>query len=141
MKKKQEPKHPITQWDEILKRIATISLVLFITSGFMFSKKTGKAVKKAIITYYNKKYNGRRCSSGEIYSDTNLTCATTNKKFLGHKIKLWDQNTQKSVVVKCNDLMAPDNKLRFDLTTRAFKKLNNNSLRCGVMRLEYMVLN
>jgi len=115
-------------------KIAVLSLCCV-----MARPKKLEYVPKAKVTYYAPRYNGRMTASGECYSDTLMTCATSNRKYLGKIIKLFGKDT--SIFVRCNDMMALTNTLRFDLTRRAFSLLNHNSIQCGVMDLSFLVFN
>ena len=73
-------------------------------------------------SYYSDYYNGRKTSSGEIFSQHKLTAASNNYP-LGTKVKVTNQSNGKSVDVTINDRMAKKFSHRIDLSKAAFKEL------------------
>lgn len=73
-------------------------------------------------SYYHPKFNGRKTSMGEIFSNEKLTCANNFLK-LGTYIRVTNMYNGKSVVVKVNDRMHAKNKRLVDLSQAAAKKL------------------
>ena len=84
--------------------VITLSfLLLFSLNAFGQDKKVevgDKARGKA--SYYNKKFNGRKTASGEVYYARNMTCAHLKLPF-GAKLKVTNLRNRKSVIVKVND--------------------------------------
>jgi rare lipoprotein A len=80
-------------------------------------------------TYYKKRYNGRRTSSGVIYNQRKLTAAHPDIPF-GTKVKVVNLANKRSVVVTIND-RCPERSFEFiDLSRAAARKLG--FLRKGV---------
>ncbi len=80
-------------------------------------------------TYYKKRYNGRRTSSGMIYNQKKLTAAHPDIPF-GTKVKVVNLANNRSVVVTVND-RCPERSFEFiDLSRAAARKLG--FLRKGV---------
>ena len=79
-------------------------------------KQEGKA------SYYHPKFNGRKTATGEIFNNQQMTAAS-NHYPLGSKVKVTNKRTGKSVIVKVNDRMSPNNSRIIDLTERAAKEL------------------
>lgn len=79
--------------------------------------------KKGIASYYADKFNGRKTSTGEIFSNENLTAAS-NQFPLGSKVKVTNLLNGKTIIVYINDRMHAQNKRLIDLTKRAAKELD-----------------
>ena len=74
-------------------------------------------------SFYHPKYNGRKTTSGEIYSDKKMTAAS-NDYPLGTKLLIINKKTGQSVTVVVNDRMAQFIVNRIDLSRYAFKKIS-----------------
>jgi rare lipoprotein A len=79
--------------------------------------------QKGIASYYAKKFEGRRCSSGEVFRQDSLTAA---HKYLpyGTYVKVTNTKNDSVVVVRINDRLPKNSKRCIDLTIRAAKQLN-----------------
>jgi rare lipoprotein A len=77
---------------------------------------------QGIASYYHPKFNGRKTSTGEIFSNTKLTAANNFLK-LGTLVRIVNPKNGKSVVVKINDRMNAKNKRLIDLSQAAAEKL------------------
>lgn len=78
--------------------------------------RTGKA------SYYSNSFQGRKTASGEIFSQSKLTCAS-NMYPLGTWLKITNKRNGKSVIVKVNDRMHPRMKRVVDLSKLAAEEL------------------
>ncbi len=79
--------------------------------------ETGKAC------YYSSKFNGRKTSSGEVFSQENLTAAHKTLK-LGTFVKVTNLVNDSSVIVKVNDRLNKNSGHVIDLTLKAANQLN-----------------
>lgn len=77
---------------------------------------------KGVASYYHPKFNGRKTSNGETFSNTALTCAN-NFLRLGTYILVTNLQNGKAVIVKVNDRMHPRNKRLIDLSQAAAAKI------------------
>ncbi len=73
-------------------------------------------------SYYHPKFNGRKTSSGDIFSNEKLTAASNILKF-GTKVKVTNLRNQQSVDVIINDHMHGRNKRLIDVSAQAAKVL------------------
>lgn len=74
-------------------------------------------------SYYANKFEGRKCSSGEIFSNWSLTAAHKTLKF-GTVVKVTNLRNDSSVIVTINDRLPQNSKRNIDLTLRAAEQLN-----------------
>lgn len=74
-------------------------------------------------SFYAKKFEGRKCSSGERFRNDSLTAAHKTLKF-GTKVKVTNLKNDSSVIVRINDRLPKKSKRSIDLTRRAAKQLN-----------------
>ena len=74
-------------------------------------------------SYYNDKFNGKKTSSGEIFSQKKYTAAC-NILPLGTWIRVTNLSNGKSVIVKTNDRLHPKMKRVVDLSRIAAEKLH-----------------
>lgn len=104
------------------------------------NKKTGSSKKKiqyGIASFYSNKFNGRKTSSGEIFSQKKLTAAH-NSLPLGTYVRVTNLKNGKTVVVKINDRLHHRNKRIIDLTRTGAQKLGY--LKSGLTRVKLEVL-
>ena len=73
-------------------------------------------------TYYAKRYNGRRTTSGVRYRPEKLTAAHSTLPF-GTRVRVINPATGKDVVVTVNDRCKPRKKPHIDLSRAAAQKL------------------
>jgi rare lipoprotein A len=73
-------------------------------------------------SFYHDKFNGRKTSSGELFSQEKLTAAHKNLP-LGTYVKVTNLKNRESVVVKINDRLPPHSKRTIDLSKSAAKEL------------------
>ena len=113
------------------------SLLFINVNTFSQFKKLTTQAWKGVASYYHPKFNGRKTSNGEIFSNQKLTCAN-NFLALGTYIRVTNTRNGKSVVVKVNDRMHPRNKRLIDLSQAAATKLG--LLQQGLGEVEIKVL-
>lgn len=118
--------------------------ILFITFLFGFSYRLfcQEAQKKdegqkGTASFYAKKFNGRKTSSGEKFQNDGLTGAHKTLKF-GTYVKVRNLKNDSIVVVKINDRLPKKSKRTIDLTQRAAKQLN--FMKAGLTKVEITVL-
>lgn len=90
-----------------------------------------------IASFYHQKFNGRKTSSGEIFSNDKLTAAHKTIK-LGTYVRIRCLKNDSTVIVKVNDRLPQNSKRSIDLTTRAAKQLN--FIQAGLTKVEITVL-
>jgi rare lipoprotein A len=107
------------------KAILSLGCLFVMTLIFSFTGITKVAEKKwqGIASYYHSKFNGRRTSTGEVFSNKQLTAANNFLK-LGTLVKVTNLLNGKSVIVKINDRMNQRNKRLIDLSQAAAAKLD-----------------
>jgi rare lipoprotein A len=87
--------------------------------------KFSKSLKSeiGIASYYDKKFNGRKTSNGEIFSNNDLTAA--HKEFPFNTIvRITNTSNNKFVIVRINDRPHKNNKRIIDITERAAKTID-----------------
>jgi rare lipoprotein A len=106
-----------------------VGIILFSVTvlGQSKSKNTrnvtpGK-IQYGTASYYADKFNGRKTSNGEIFSQKKLTGAH-NTLPLGTWVKVTNLKNRKSVVVKINDRLHHRNPRLIDLSKTAAQKLD-----------------
>jgi rare lipoprotein A len=90
-----------------------------------------------IASFYAKKFNGRKTSSGEKFSNDSLTAAHKKFKF-GTYVLVRNLKNDSTVIVKINDRLPQNSRRSIDLTSRAAKQLN--FIRAGLAKVEITVL-
>lgn len=88
-------------------------------------------------SFYAKKFNGRKTSSGERFSNDSLTAAHKKIKF-GTYVLVRNLKNDSTVIVKINDRLPQSSKRSIDLTLRAAKQLN--FVRAGLTKVEITIL-
>jgi len=89
--------------------------------GSLSSQEPEGGVAKAV--YYNKRYNGRRTSSGAIYDPEKLTAAHPSIP-LGTRVKVVNLANNRSVVVTVNDRCRAHDFEIIDLSRAAARNLD-----------------
>ena len=79
-------------------------------------------VQYGTASFYADKFNGRRTANGEIFSQEKMTAAH-NTLPLGTWIRVTNLRNQRSVVVRINDRLHPNNPRIVDLSKKAARKL------------------
>lgn len=116
---------------------------LLISSIFIIQKsyaQNDSALKTetGIASYYHKAFEGRKCSSGEIFRQDSLTAAHKKLKF-GTRVRVTNLKNDSVVIVKINDRLPKYSKRSIDLTYKAAKQLN--FLKQGLTRVKIEILN
>ncbi|MDP2301134.1 MAG: septal ring lytic transglycosylase RlpA family protein [Ignavibacteria bacterium] len=75
-----------------------------------------------VASFYAKKFNGRKTSSGEIFNNKHLTAAHKDFPF-NTIIRITNKSNNKFVVVRINDRIPKSNKRIIDITERAAKTI------------------
>jgi len=117
-------------------KISTLSLILCLNvqaqdTVVVSHKQTGTA------SFYNRKFDGRHTSSGELLNNSRYTAAHCSIPF-GTMVRITNQANNKSVVVKINDRFYPRKGHLIDLTYAAAKDID--MVRQGIARVTLEVL-
>lgn len=88
-------------------------------------------------SFYADKFNGRKTASGEIFSQTKMTCACNAVK-TGTWLRITNLRNGNVVIVKVNDRIHPGMKRVTDLSRAAAKKLDFTA--AGLTRVKVEVL-
>ena len=94
-------------------------------------------VTKGTASFYAQKFNGRKTSSGERFSNDSLTAAHKKFKF-GTYVMVRNLKNDSTVIVKINDRLPQQSKRTIDLTVKAAKQLN--FIKSGLTKVEITVL-
>lgn len=94
-------------------------------------------IQYGVASFYSNKFNGRKTSSGEIFSQQKLTGAH-NTLPMGTYVRVTNLKNGKSIVVKINDRLHHRNKRIIDLTRTGAQKLGY--LKSGLTRVKLEVL-
>ena len=118
--------------------------IVFITLLVVFSHKlfcqdSAPSINKSvgIASFYANKFNGRKTSSGEKFSNDSLTAAHKKFKF-GTYVLVRNLKNDSTVIVKITDRLPQKSKRTIDLTWRAAKQLN--FIQSGLTKVEITVL-
>ena len=101
------------------------------------SEAVKPVIQYGIASYYSDKFQGRKTSSGELFSQQKLTAAH-NTLPLGTYIRVTNLRNKKSVVVKVNDRLHHRNKRLVDLSRAAAQRIGFIS--SGLTRVKVEVL-
>lgn len=114
-----------------------INIILFVFLFEIASAQTASLTYSGTASFYANKFEGRKCSSGEIFRQDSLTAA---HKFLafGTYVKVTNLKNDSVVIVKINDRLPKSSKRVIDLTSRAAKQLN--FIRQGITKVELEVI-
>jgi len=122
----------------------------FLILSFCFLFLQGKAqnsdssnepdsIKKTVLaTYYHRKFEGRRTTSGAKYRAKKFTAAHRTLPF-GTMITVTNPTNGRSVIVKVNDRGPFSKKLAIDLSERAAKQIGIYSKGVARVKLSYTV--
>ncbi len=97
-----------------------ISAIVFVACSFTIQtiySEQGKAC------FYSNKFNGKKTSSGEIFSQENLTAAHKTLK-LGTLVKVTNLANDSIVTVKINDRLSKSSGHVIDVSLKAANQLN-----------------
>ncbi len=123
------------------------TLLLFMCFGFFVLKaqqvpsvKPDTVVKTIYATYYAKKFEGRRTTSGQRYAGSKFTAAHRTLPF-GTIIKVKNLNTDKVVEVRVNDRGPFSKKFSLDISVGAAKALGIYKLGYARVEISYPNVN
>jgi rare lipoprotein A len=97
-----------------------ISLLFFLTLSL---KSESKYIETGKACFYSSKFNGRRTSSGEVFSQENLTAAHKTLT-LGTFVKVTNLENDSTIIVKVNDRLHKSSGHVIDLSLKAANHLN-----------------
>ncbi|KKQ68211.1 MAG: lipoprotein A, rare lipoprotein A [Candidatus Peregrinibacteria bacterium GW2011_GWF2_38_29] len=102
-----------------------------ISKGYLMdilyrAKKYHAGYTFGIASFYDKKFEGRKTSSGEIFTHANLTAAHKTLKF-GTRLKVTNLKNSKSVEVTVNDRGPYTKNFEIDLSESAFTMIGEKS--------------
>ncbi len=100
-----------------------ILLLFLFKLNAVISQSNVPVDQKGVASYYAQKFEGRKCTSGEIFRHDKLTAAHKTLKF-GTRVKVTNLLNDSVVIVKINDRLPTRSKCCIDLTMRAAKQLN-----------------
>jgi rare lipoprotein A len=96
-----------------------------------------KNTETGIASFYAKKFEGRKCSSGETFSHNAYTAAHKTLPY-GTFVRITNIKNHKQVVVKINDRLPARSKRTIDLTRRAARDLDFISKGLVKVRIEVL---
>lgn len=126
--------------------VLVILLFLYVTVNAQSKKTSSRAqsaktnTKRIIygqVSFYHNKFQGRKTSSGEIFSQDKFTCAC-NMLPLGTWVKVTNISNGRTVILKVNDRLHPKMRRVADLSKIAARKLGYVGL--GTTRVKLEVL-
>lgn len=112
-------KHPIFKYN-VRPFSLLVSFMRLLTASFIIGALFATQAHATTASYYADKFNGRKTSTGEVFSNNGMTCAS-NQYALGTYVKVTNAKNGKSIVCKVNDRMGV--KGRIDLTKKGFSQL------------------
>ena len=118
-------------------RLTYFCIILFLLKSISFSQTDSFKTEIGIASYYAKKFDGRRCTSGQIFRNDSLTAAHKKLKF-GTLVKVTNLKNDSSVIVRINDRLPKKSHRSIDLTLRAAKQLN--FIKFGLTKVKIEVL-
>jgi rare lipoprotein A len=104
---------------------------------FVRAQTVSVPTQTGIASFYAKKFEGRKCSSGEIFRNDSLTAAHKTLAF-GTWVKVTNLKNDSVVIVKINDRLPKKSKRKIDLTRSAAKQLNFISQGLAKVRIEVL---
>lgn len=139
-----------------MKKIQIIGWLLLALFPFMGQAQQQKAVKKkttttkrvsppktipklqyGIASFYDNKFEGRRTSNGELFTQKKLTAAS-NTLPLNSWVKVTNLSNKRAVLVRITDRMHPKNKRLIDLSRSAAVKLGYIGKGLTKVKVEYL---
>ncbi|WP_406823748.1 septal ring lytic transglycosylase RlpA family protein [Pedobacter sp. KACC 23697] len=102
------------------------------------SNETDSIKKTVLATYYHRKFEGRRTTSGAKYRAKKFTAAHRTLP-MGTMVTVTNPDNGKSVVVKVNDRGPYSKKLAIDLSERAAKQIGIYRKGIAKVSLSYTV--
>lgn len=98
-------------------------LIVFLALLGIHSTTQSTYFEQGRACYYSSKFNGRKTSSGEVFSQDNLTAAHKSLP-LGTFVKVTNLANDSTVVVKVNDRLHKSSGHSIDLSLKAANQLN-----------------
>jgi rare lipoprotein A len=108
---------------------------LFILPGLLPAQT--QAEQTGTASYYAKKFEGRRTSSGEKFSNKKLTAAHKTLPY-GTRLKVTNLSNNKSVIVVVNDRLPKKSTRCIDLSQKAAKELD--FIRAGKAKVKIEII-
>jgi len=102
-----------------------------------FSQIDSSKTETGTASFYAKKFEGRKCSSGQRFRHDSLTAAHKNLKF-GTKVKVTNLKNDSTVILTINDRLPKSSRRKIDVTMRAAKQLN--FVKSGLTKVRIEVL-
>ena len=99
------------------------SFVAIFVCRVFIAQVDSTANQKGIASYYAKKFEGLRCSSGEVFRHDSLTAAHKCLKY-GTLVQVRNIKNDSMIIVRINDRLPSNSKRCIDLTRKGAKKLN-----------------
>jgi len=112
-------------------------VLIILFSAFSLLGYTQIATEEGLASFYNKRFNGHKTSSGEVYHNTKLTAAHASLPF-GTEVLVTNLSNNKSVIVKINDRCSP-RRITIDLSRAAAVKIG--MIAAGIQRVQIQALN
>ncbi|WP_293788985.1 septal ring lytic transglycosylase RlpA family protein [uncultured Pedobacter sp.] len=114
-------------------------LFLQVKAQHSDSSNEPDSIKKTVLaTYYHRKFEGHRTTSGAKYRAKKFTAAHRTLP-MGTMVKVTNPDNGKSVVVKVNDRGPYSKKLAIDLSERAAKQIGIYHKGIAKVKLSYTV--
>ncbi|MBA3664909.1 MAG: septal ring lytic transglycosylase RlpA family protein [Bacteroidetes bacterium] len=114
--------------------------LLFVFCFFLampFEAQRADSIQVGTASFYAGKFEGRKCSSGEIFRQNKLTAAHKTLKF-GTWVRVINLRNDSSVIVRINDRLPRSSRRCIDLTKRAAQRLNFLSKGVTKVRIEIL---
>lgn len=112
-------------------------ILLILFSAFTLLGIAQITEEEGLATFYSKKFNGRKTSSGEVYRHTKLTAAHPSLPF-GTEVLVTNLRNDKSVIVRINDRCSP-RRIMIDLSRAAASKID--MIAAGIQKVKLQVVN
>lgn len=129
-----------------IKRVISYLFLFFFVSFWVSCSSTkrvsqlGKKEYKTdvVVSYYHKKFNGKRTASGEKFHNSRMTAAHKTLPF-NTLVKVTNRKNNKSVKVKINDRGPFVKGREIDLSKKAFMKISD-SKKAGLLEVDIKVV-
>lgn len=118
-------------------RVCVLLSILFF-SIHHYAQDTLRHTQTGTASFYAKKFEGRKCASGEVFRHDSLTAAHKTFAF-GTYVKVTNLKNDSMVIVRINDRLPKRSKRSIDLTRKAARQLN--FIRQGLTQVKLEVLN
>ena len=116
-----------------------IIIALLLSGSRLNAQDTIPKADKTIglASFYAKKFNGRKTTSGQKFHNDSLTAAHKKLKF-GTYVMVRNLKNDSTVIVRINDRLPQKSKRSIDLTQKAARQLN--FIRSGITKVEITVI-